>query len=137
MSKRTKRKVEGLRRFVTRDVINPRFVVRNLLAMIVVFSLVAVLTGGVIYFKDARKAVKVESVAKADTPVKLAPEAPSMMEKGMPGELVAELDANAKADIAAKEKEVIAAAESEFSTKAVAKDTIYRSEEHTSELQSR
>ena len=125
MSKRTIRKVENLRRFVTRDVINPRFVVRNLLAMIVVFSLVAVLTGGVIYFKDARKAVKVESVAKADTPVKLAPEAPSMMEKGMPGELVAELDANAKADIAAKEKEVIAAAESEFSTKAVAKDTIY------------
>ena len=125
MSKRTKRMVENLRRVVTRDIINPRFVVRNLLALIVAFSLVAVLAGGAIYFKDARKEAKAEQTAKADVPVKLALDTPSMMKKDMPDDLAAELDANAKADVAAKEKEVIAAAESEFASKAVAKDIVY------------
>ena len=125
MSKRAKRKVESFRRFVTRDVINPRFMVRNLLALIVVFSLVAVMVGGAIYFKDSRAEVKAESTIKADTPVKLNSDAPSMMTKGMPGELTAELDAKAEADVAVNEKEVIAAAESEFASKAVAKNTVY------------
>ncbi len=125
MSKRAKRKVESFRRFVTRDVINPRFMVRNLLALIVVFSLVAVMVGGAIYFMDSRAEVKEESTIKADTPVKLTSDAPSMMTKSMPRELTAELDAKAEADVAVNEKEVIAAAESEFASKAVAKNTVY------------
>ena len=125
MSKRTKRKVEGLRRFVTRDVINPRFAVRNLLALTVAISLMALLVGGAIYFKDKRAEVRAENTVKADAPVKLTLDAPSMMKKDMPVELAAELDANAQADVAAREKEIIAAAESDFASKAVAKDVVY------------
>lgn len=121
MSKRTKLKVRNMRLFFTKNVFNSRYIVRNILAFTIMVTVVAMCAGMVIVAgnnKD-KKAENVAASGSVEEIVTLDGSDVSMNAAGT-NMLRADLESFMTADKEAKEKEVVAAAASEFANKCAA-----------------
>lgn len=121
MSRRTKLKVRNLQLFLTKQVFNSRYIVRNILAVTVMITFVAVIAGGVMVMGD-KKSDKAEQPAVTGSveAVQTIDGSIVLMDASGTSVIRADLEANLKAGKEAKEKEIVAAAANEFANKCVA-----------------
>lgn len=120
MSRRTKLKMHNMHIFLTKNVFNSRYIVRNILALTVLVTFVALLAGTVVIIgnqKEAKQEVaatgKIEEIAAVDGSI-------VTMNASGTSVIRADLEAEMKAGKEAKEKEIVAAATSEFVNKCAA-----------------
>lgn len=121
MSRRTKLKVRNMRLFFTKNVFNSRYIVRNILALTIIVTLVAVCAGAgiVICNRNVKADDDAGVVGSVEEVVTLDGSVVSMNAAGT-NVLRADLESVMMADKEAKEKEVVASARSEFADKCVA-----------------
>ena len=121
MSRRTKLKVRNLHLFLTKNVFNSRYIVRNILAVTVMITFVAVIAGSVMVMGDRKsETAKQPAVTGSVEPVQTIDSSIVMMDASGTNVIRADLEANLKAGKEAKEKEIVAAAANEFANKCVA-----------------
>ena len=121
MSIRTKLKVRNMRLFLTKNVFNSRYIVRNILAFTIMVTVIAMCAGAVIVIGDKKEAKAETAIASGNVEevVTLDGSMASMNASGT-NMIRADLESVMTADKEAKEKEVVAAAVAEFSDKCAA-----------------
>lgn len=121
MSRRTKLKVRNMRLFLTKNVFNSRYIVRNILAFTIMVTVIAMCAGAVIVIGDKKEAKAETAIASGNVEevVTLDGLMASMNASGT-NMIRADLESVMTADKEAKEKEVVAAAVAEFSDKCAA-----------------
>lgn len=121
MSRRTKLKVRNMRLFLTKNVFNSRYIVRNILAFTIMVTVIAMCAGAVIVIGDKKEAKAETAIASGNVEevVTLDGSMASMNASGT-NMIRADLESVMTADKEAKEKEVVAAAVAEFSDKCAA-----------------
>ena len=121
MSRRTKLKVRNMRLFLTKNVFNSRYIVRNILAFTIMITVIAMCAGAVIVIGDKKEAKAETAIASGNVEevVTLDGSMASMNASGT-NMIRADLESVMTADKEAKEKEVVAAAVAEFSDKCAA-----------------
>ncbi len=121
MSRRTKLKVRNMRLFLTKNVFNSRYIVRNILAFTIMITVIAMCAGAVIVIGDKKEAKAETAIASGNVEevVILDGSIASMNASGT-NMIRADLESVMTADKEAKEKEVVAAAVAEFSDKCAA-----------------
>lgn len=121
MSRRTKLKVRNMRLFLTKNVFNSRYIVRNILAFTIMVTVIAMCAGTVIVIGDKKEAKAETAIVSGNVEevVTLDGSMASMNASGT-NMIRADLESVMTADKEAKEKEVVAAAVAEFSDKCAA-----------------
>lgn len=121
MSRRTKLKVRNMRLFLTKNVFNSRYIVRNILVFTIMVTVIAMCAGAVIVIGDKKEAKAETAIASGNVEevVTLDGSMASMNASGT-NMIRADLESVMTADKEAKEKEVVAAAVAEFSDKCAA-----------------
>lgn len=121
MSRRTKLKVRNMRLFLTKNVFNSRYIVRNILAFTIMVTVIAMCAGAVIVIGDKKEAKAETAIASGNVEEVVALDG-SMASMNASGTnmIRADLESVMTADKEAKEKEVVAAAAAEFSDKCAA-----------------
>lgn len=121
MSRRTKLKVRNMRLFLTKNVFNSRYIVRNILAFTIMVTVIAMCAGAVIVIGDKKEAKAETAIASGNVEEVVALDG-SMASMNASGTnmIRADLESVMTADKEAKEKEVVAAAVAEFSDKCAA-----------------
>ena len=121
MSRRTKLKVRNMRLFLTKNVFNSRYIVRNILAFTIIVTVIAMCAGAVIVIGDKKEAKAETAIASGNVEevVTLDGSMASMNAAGT-NMIRADLESVMTADKEAKEKEVVASAAAEFSDKCAA-----------------
>lgn len=117
MSKRTKLKVRKLHLFLTKNVFNSRYIVRNILAFTILMTVFATCAGTVLLVKDKKASASASgTVSEAVT----MDGSILLMDASATNLIRADLESVMTAGKEAKEKEVVAAAASEFADKCAA-----------------
>ena len=119
MSRRTKLKVRNMRLFLAKNVFNSRYIVRNILAFTIMVTVVASCVGAALVIGDKKAAKKSETAVATgyvEEVVTLDGSVVAMNPSGT-NMLRADLESVMTAGKEAKEKEVVAAAASEFANK--------------------
>ena len=121
MSRRTKLKVRNMRLFLTKNVFNSRYIVRNILAFTIMVTVVAMCAGAGIMIGN-RKEAKADTVVASGNVEEVVTLDGSMTSMNAAGTnmIRADLESVMTADKEAKEKEVVAAAAAEFTDKCAA-----------------
>ncbi len=120
MTKRTKLRMEKAQLYMTKNVFNGRFVVRNILVATAAVTAVAIGVGTSFFIKESKASKKAEAEAYAKQEIVLTvPESPVLDTEGFTV-LAAGLDN--KTDIKANDAQMVASAESAFAGKAAAAD---------------
>lgn len=121
MSRRTKLKVRNMQLFLTKNVFNSRYIVRNILAFTIMVTVIAMCAGTVIVIGDKKEAKAETAIVSGNVEevVTLDGSMASMNASGT-NMIRADLESVMTADKEAKEKEVVAAAVAEFSDKCAA-----------------
>ena len=121
MSRRTKLKVRNMRLFLTKNVFNSRYIVRNILAFTIMITVIAMCAGAVIVIGDKKEAKAETAIASGNVEeVVILDGSMASMNASGTNMIRADLESVMTADKEAKEKEVVAAAVAEFSDKCAA-----------------
>lgn len=121
MSRRTKLKVRNMRLFLTKNVFNSRYIVRNILAFTIMVTVIAMCAGTVIVIGDKKEAKAETAIASGNVEeVVILDGSMASMNASGTNMIRADLESVMTADKEAKEKEVVAAAVAEFSDKCAA-----------------
>lgn len=121
MSRRTKLKVRNMRLFLTKNVFNSRYIVRNILAFTIMVTVIAMCAGAVIVIGDKKEAKAETAIASGNVEeVVILDGSMASMNASGTNMIRADLESVMTADKEAKEKEVVAAAVAEFSDKCAA-----------------
>lgn len=121
MSRRTKLKVRNMRLFLTKNVFNSRYIVRNILAFTIMITVIAMCAGAVIVIGDKKEAKAETAIASGNVEeVVILDSSMASMNASGTNMIRADLESVMTADKEAKEKEVVAAAVAEFSDKCAA-----------------
>ena len=121
MSRRTKLKVRNMRLFLTKNVFNSRYIVRNILAFTIMVTVIAMCAGAVIVIGDKKEAKAETAIASGNVEeVVILDGSMASMNASGTNMIRADLESVMTADKEAKEKEVVAAAVAEFSDECAA-----------------
>lgn len=122
MSKRTKLKVRNMRLFLTKNVFNSRYIVRNILAFTIMVTVIAMCAGTAIVIGDKKETKTTETAVASGSVEEVVTLDGSMTSMNAAGTnmIRADLESVMTADKEAKEKEVVAAAAAEFTDKCAA-----------------
>ncbi|MBU5476640.1 cell wall hydrolase [Eubacterium sp. MSJ-21] len=122
MSRRTKLKVRNMRLFLTKNVFNSRYIVRNILAFTIMITVIAMCAGAVIVIGDKKEAKAETAIASGNVEeVVILDGSMASMNASGTNMIRADLESVMTADKEAKEKEVVAAAvAAEFTDKCAA-----------------
>lgn len=121
MSRRTKLKVRNMRLFLTKNVFNSRYIVRNILVFTIMITVIAMCAGAVIVIGDKKEAKAETAIASGNVEeVVILDGSMASMNASGTNMIRADLESVMTADKEAKEKEVVAAAVAEFSDKCAA-----------------
>lgn len=122
MSRRTKLKVRNMRLFLTKNVFNSRYIVRNILAFTIMVTVIAMCAGAVIVIGDKKEAKAETAIASGNVEeVVILDGSMASMNTSGTNMIRADLESVMTADKEAKEKEVVAAAAAaEFTDKCAA-----------------
>lgn len=119
MSRRTKLKMRNMHLFLTKNVFNSRYIVRNILALTVLTVVIALGAGVVMIAGNSRSKDSAEQIASGNVEEVVALDGSvTYMEASGTNQIRADLEAQMTAGKEAKEKEIVAAAAaSEFTDK--------------------
>ncbi len=121
MNRRMKLKIRNIRLFFTKNVFNSRYIVRNILALTIIVTLVAMSVGaGIVICNRNVKADDDAGVLGSVKEVVTLDDSIVSMNAAGTNVLRADLESSMMTDKEAKEKEVVASARSEFADKCVA-----------------
>ena len=117
MSRRTKLKVRNMRLFLTKNVFNSRYIVRNILVFTIMITVIAMCAGAVIVIGDKKEAKAETAIASGNVEeVVILDGSMASMNASGTNMIRADLESVMTADKEAKEKEAVA----EFSDKCAA-----------------
>ena len=121
MSRRTKLKIRNMHLFLTKNVFNSRYIVRNILAFTIMVTVVAMCAGVVIVVGDKKEAkAEMAVVAGSEEEAATLDGSVLLMDASGTGVIRADLESVTTAGKEAKEKEVVAASAAEFAGKCAA-----------------
>ena len=110
-----------MRLFLTKNVFNSRYIVRNILAFTIMITVIAMCAGAVIVIGDKKEAKAETAIASGNVEeVVILDSSMASMNASGTNMIRADLESVMTADKEAKEKEVVAAAVAEFSDKCAA-----------------
>lgn len=121
MSKRTRRKAEHTKVFLVKEVFNSRFIVRNIMALTAIVTVIALGCGATVMLRDGRKVAATEqAVSGAIEEVVTLDGSYVVMDTGSIQVLKSDFDASIQTGKEAKDKQMVAAAASDFANMFVA-----------------